>query len=105
MKRQEYIGKAYENKEEAQIDHRKYYGQFVLPIHKREAKELLKRYKHVEWDEHLNNIPLSSWDSMRKMHPPETFAALKEAGDFMTLAGSCCIFKEAARQVIESGEI
>jgi len=51
---------------------------------------------------HLNDIPLKKWDALAEhfkyMH---LSAKLKEAGDYLTLAGSVCILKEAAKQIKE----
>lgn len=50
-------------------------------------------------DEHLNSIPLALWD--RRAENPVTRAnisrALKEHGDFFSLAGGVCTLKQAAK--------
>jgi hypothetical protein len=85
--------------------YREYYGQFVnetiknLVLGRFGIKRLRKAFKE---DEHLNSIPLYSWDSMvYTLRSPEMIKAIKETGDFFSLAGGVCILKEAARQVIE----
>jgi len=52
-------------------------------------------------DEHFNDIPLKRWDSLsfHESANKDHTTGLKKAGDYMTLAGSVCIYKEAARQI------
>jgi hypothetical protein len=89
--------------------HRQYYGQFVNP-------EILGRVKN--WiglnaiktalaanDEHLNTIGLAKWDSfVTSKQLFNVSAKMKEAGDFLTLAGGVCIAKEAAKQLAETNQ-
>jgi len=80
--------------------HREYYAQFVTE----EMKARLLRYLGIERllaskDEHLNDIPLRTWD-LFIAYP--LAISLKSVGDYSTIAGNVCIAKEAARQLIEA---
>jgi hypothetical protein len=78
--------------------HRDYYGQFVTS----ETRDIvlrvfgLDRIKNSK-DEAFNDIPLERWDNLIATHG--TMEKMKEAGDYLSLAGKVCIFKEAARQI------
>lgn len=66
-----------------------------------ERSDLLPRVKAAleAGDEHLNSIPLALWDN--RAANPVTRAnisrALKEHGDFFSLAGGVCTLKQAAK--------
>lgn len=96
--------------------HRQFYAQFVNDEVKNHLlasiskKELLNSK-----DEHLNDIDLKRWDllggfafrgSEMTMRPTTTEPIdnklLKEAGDGYSSATAVCIYKEAARQIIEN---
>ena len=47
-------------------------------------------------DEHLNTLPLQSWDCFVSMLRGAD-KVMRERGDYLTLAGGVCILKEAAR--------
>lgn len=104
------------------VSHREYYGQFVNEDVKARVAAVigldsLLRSK----DEYLNDIPMRKWDSLggfswtirggeevatTRPHnsadiEPVIYADLKEAGDGISCAGMVCIYKEAARQMIE----
>lgn len=98
---------ATKNTRQAYLDgkcsHREYYGQFV------NASVLAIVASHVgkdailkSSDEHLNDIPLKRWDAVFHACPAWIAAAMREAGDFPTLAGMVCIAKEAANQIREA---
>jgi len=53
-------------------------------------------------DNHFNNIPLNTWDNMMTIVPFDINTKLKECGDYPTKAGSVCILKEAAMQIVEA---
>lgn len=85
--------------------HREYYGQFV----QESTKELVIRFFGEQtlkdaWvmDPSFNTdiTPLGSWDFLARQLGNRVKALLKDAGDYMTLAGGVCILKEAARQVV-----
>jgi hypothetical protein len=96
--------------------HREYYGQFVNEqVKKMVIREIGMDYLKMSRDEHLNDIPLKMWDSMSGfvfrgsemvMKPsniePIEYAKLKEAGEGVSCATLVCIYKEAAKQIIES---
>jgi hypothetical protein len=77
-----------------------YYQQFVTEETKRillsniPLDRLLKSK-----DKHLNDIPLKRWDDL-----PETddmVHRLRERGDYITLAGKVCIYKQTAREILK----
>ena len=82
--------------------HRKYYAQFVTE----DTKDRVKRNIGVdtlkeayEEDEHFNSIPLVNWDIISTK--PRLKIPMETCNDYLTPAGAVCIFKEAARQLIE----
>lgn len=88
------------------VSHREYYAQFVTEgvkqlVEKRIGIDRLKK----STDEHLNDIPLKTWDNLFSTGVPKYIGdKLREAGDFPTMAGAVCILKEAARQILDSQE-
>jgi len=52
-------------------------------------------------DEHLNTIPLKTWDAWADTQRASMSRALKERGDFWSLAAGVCVAKEAAKQAAE----
>jgi len=79
--------------------HRQYYAQFVTES----IKGLVKRYIGIDKllkskDKHLNDIPLNLWDNLPIFGVSEK---LKARGDYLTLSNKVCIYKEAAKQLIE----
>lgn len=83
--------------------HREYHGQFVTEGIKQTvlsrigAKTLKKSI-----DEHLNDIPLKKWDCL-PLFNHSTHEQFKAVGDYVTLATRVCVYKEAAKQIIEGG--
>ena len=82
--------------------HREYYGSIVAEIglEFQYDSPLLKLARNST-DEHYNNIPMERIDSMGFMIHPKAKTALESRGDFLSLAGLCCIVKEALRQAID----
>lgn len=76
-----------------------YYSQFVTDATKRVVKSYigLRKLKNST-DEHFNDIPLQTWDSLPIAYNRQ---AMESCGDYLTLAGHVCIMKEAARQILE----
>lgn len=78
--------------------HSEYYSQFVTP---RIREILLSRIKLEEIlacsESHFNRIPLSVWDSLPALQ--ETSDLMRLAGDYLTLAGKVCLYKQAAKQI------
>ena len=82
-----------------ECSHREYYSQFV-------GESIIKLVENgigiktilASTDPHLNDIPLKKWDVLAE-HFKYMHLKLKEAGDYLTLAGSVCILKEAAKQI------
>ncbi len=82
---------------DGKVTHAAYYAQFVTD----HTRGLVATYIGIDrikrsQDEHLNDIQLAEWDRI-----PHAFDgdALKDAGDFLSMAGWVCIAKEAARQL------
>jgi len=78
---------------------RAYYAQFVGDFERAEVSRVigLERIAKSD-DEHLNDIPLYLWD---RCCVSFTMASkMREAGDYRTKAGTVCIAKEAARQLL-----
>lgn len=88
--------------------HSDYYGQFVTdPIKKLVKTKFGLAYLKNEYakDQNFNTIALSSWDVLYYwINSPATKELLLSRGDFMSLAGSVCIAKEAARQLVTENE-
>lgn len=81
--------------------HREYYAQFVTDEERaRVARHFGKAKLLASTDPHLNDIPLRHWDALSP-GPKAVSEKLLAAGDYSTLAGWVCIYKEAARQIIE----
>jgi hypothetical protein len=55
-----------------------------------EAKEAL-----AQGDVHLNSIPLRDWDMMASAACRSLSKAMKELGDFYSMAGGVCAMKQA----------
>jgi hypothetical protein len=85
--------------------HREFYAQFVTEgVRRAVAKHFgIERLKQASSDPHLNSIPLAEWDGVAHWAVPSVFTKMKACGDALTLAGSVCILKEAAKQCIEKG--
>lgn len=118
--RQQYLNDGGSNFDRADL-HRKYYGQFVND----EVKRLVLRYFPLETlqqsfakDKHFNTklTPLERWDSMGGFafsrttgemlrRPTSTepieHRLLKEAGEGFSSSTAVCVYKEAARQILE----
>jgi hypothetical protein len=54
----------------------------------------------AEGDRHLNNIPLREWDWLASGASHSLNKALKELGDFYSVAGGVCAMKQAALDAI-----
>lgn len=83
--------------------HRAYYAQFVAPSVLETVRSSigLERLR-ASADDHFNDIPLSKWDVAAVPVPASVAAKMRELGDYPTLAGTVCVLKEAARQLLES---
>ena len=80
-----------------------YYDQFVTDsVISRVATIIGKQRINESTDEHLNDIPLSSWDAILVPFPRYIGDKMRECGDFPTLAGAVCIAKQAARSLCQS---
>ena len=82
------------------ISHQDYYGQFVSEY----VKSTLYKYIGLNAilsskDKHFNDIALRKWDNLPVLG--EWLPKLKEAGDCVSLSATVCIYKEAARQIME----
>jgi hypothetical protein len=77
-----------------------YYTQFITPelINAVKEKIGIDRVKESN-DPHLNDIPLSKWDSIFLDYNLKKGISLRmqDAGDFLSMAGAVCTAKECAR--------
>lgn len=77
--------------------HQEFYGQFVNSLVKSRVLSLIGETAIANsTDEHFNDIPLKRWDALGAVGTAEQW---KAAGDWPTMAGRTCIYKEAARQL------
>lgn len=82
------------------ISHREYYAQFVTD----DTRKVVIRYIGLDAlrasaNENLNDIPLSTWDTLPKEYNK---AAYNAADSYkMTIGMWVCIAKEAANQIID----
>ncbi len=87
---------------EGRCSHRDFYGQIVeraglvFP-----SDHALVQRARRSTDPHYNDIPLALWGSAAVSAKPAITRALKETGDFWSLAGGVCTIKEAVRRVVE----
>lgn len=89
--RQDYLEKRATNAE--------YYAQFVNTlVLNRVLSRLGKERLAASTDENFNDIPLAEWDAV--LIPAESANLMRECGDYLTKAGSVCIAKQAAREII-----
>jgi hypothetical protein len=89
---------------ENKCTHREYFAQFVNTnvlslVENTFGRAHLKRA--IATDEHLNNIPLSKWDSLVPRLGTYIANQLQMVGDWLTLGSGVCILKEAAKQITE----
>ena len=83
--------------------HQQYYHQFVDERIKaivlcRFDRETLAH--HFAKDTFFNTINIRTWDVMSL--PGYVADKLKQAGDYLTLAGQVCVLKQAAREIVEN---
>ena len=101
MTRTEYMAMSHTD---GMAEHRAYFAQFVTPaITSRVLQGIGGPALLKSTDKHLNDIPLVKWDRLVDHLPVAN--KMKEAGDYLTLAGGVCILKEAARQWIEKSGV
>ena len=78
--------------------HDEYYGQFVDDgVKKRVLSHISAQELLSSNDPHFNDISLQRWDRIGMTSA--TAKKLRAAGDYLTLAGSVCIAKAAARLI------
>jgi hypothetical protein len=80
--------------------HREYYSQFVNPDILHNVKLFIgeDRIKNSK-DKHLNDISLVEWDNLPA--PFNSGAMMRDRGDYLTPAGKVCIYKTAAKMLVE----
>jgi hypothetical protein len=90
--------------------HRQYYAQFVdAGVLSRVTFHIGKDKIQASTNPHFNDIPLAKWDSLYPakwdrlypLVPAHIDKAMRDCGDYPTLAGMVCIAKEAAEQIRE----
>lgn len=82
------------------VDHQTFYRAVVATAGVRVTdRALLERVREAlrGGDQHLNSIPLGLWDNRANGARGALSRALKEHGDFYSLAGGVCCMKQAAR--------
>lgn len=84
--------------------HREYYSQFVTNGIKNSVLSSFGDELFSSKDEHFNDIKLTRWDMLANyaVRGNGVSEKMKERGDYLTLAGSVCILKEAAKQIKEN---
>ena len=70
--------------------HSEYYAQFVIDVYKARVNNL-----------DLKSTPLVVWDNLPNIYST-TNDKMKQCGDYLTLSGKVCIYKEARRQLDEN---
>lgn len=83
-------------KERASEAHDVYYREVAKAAGLR-VPESVMRDVRKSTDPHLNDIKLDRWDRLTQGARSALSRALKERGDFYSLAGGTCAFKAAAR--------
>ena len=84
--------------------HEQYYNQFVNPVIISRVEQYIGKDKIIAalaTEKGLNSIPLATWDGVAN-NLYNVSAKMKEAGDYLTLAGGVCIAKQAARIIAQS---
>jgi hypothetical protein len=90
---------------EGKCSHREYYAQFVTETTKSAllAHTTVKALQSSNDKKNLSDFSLVFWDSLHL--PYGTITKMKEAGDCYSMASNVCIFKEAARQILEENPL
>jgi len=91
MTRQDYIDK--------KVTHEEYYTHVAkLAGIKITSEPFLKEVRAAldSGDRWLNTIPLHRWDQLAAGRKLSIVRALKECGDFWSMAGGVCVMKQAA---------
>lgn len=85
-----------------ECSHREYFAQFVTEMTKETVLHRIGLNTILaSTDNAMNDIELNAWDVLPDF-PRATFDHMKKLGDFMTMAGKVCIYKEAAKQIQEN---
>ena len=89
---------------DAKAAHERYYGEIAAAVGVQISADLAKRCADAlrDGDEHLNTIPLESWDRMTYAHEHRIRPELKKRGDFYSLAAGVCTLKAAARAAAQA---
>lgn len=84
--------------------HSQYYGEIAKAVGVRISTELAKRCAKAlqNGDEHLNTIPLESWDRMTYKYEQAIRPELKRRGDIYSLAHGVCTMKAAAKAAAQT---
>ena len=77
--------------------HRQYYLEVAIAAGVKLDKIYLDHVRRcLPWDEHLNNIPLNTWDVLALGYRGSISRELKARGDFWSDAGGVCTMKAYA---------
>lgn len=91
------------------VTHREFYAAIAAAAHIRFDSDspFIERCANAlaNGDEHLNTIPLPTWDVRSANVRSQIATALRSHGDFFSLAGGVCVMKEAARQAVERRQL
>lgn len=101
-----------------EVTHRKYFAQFVNKAVKQEVLDYIGKDALLNSkDEHLNDIPLKKWDALAGYSffngklivkpydiKPINLDLIKQANETASCATLVCIYKEAAKQIIENNK-
>lgn len=92
IKREQYLA--------GEVTHAEYYSQFVNDWQCDAVVRVIGLKKLVRNADDLSKIPISDWDRV----PLGAFAAngLAKATDGNSIAGACCINKQAAQEVLNN---
>ncbi len=89
---------------EGRCEHSEYYGEIakVCGVAFTDSADIARFKRALATDSNLNSIPLAWWDgraaALMTYNGAAVRRALKERGDFYSMAGGVCILKEAARK-------
>jgi len=83
-----------------ECSHREFYAQFVNEDVKNRVRWGIGLDRILAaTDKHLNDIPLKVWDTLGAVGTQTQWDAV---GDYATMSGRTCIYKEAAHQIQEN---
>lgn len=98
MTREQYLNK--------EVSHQDYYASLAKVAGISFSDGFIRKVAQAlrEGDEHLNSIPLSTWDAMtvNDLHNPYLGTELKKRGDGYSLSTGVCMRKARAKELAEA---